>query len=33
MFGLYMGGIAFCHYFPPKTEEEVEAEAAEEVAV
>jgi sec-independent protein translocase protein TatC len=33
MFGLYMGGIAFCHYFPPKTEQEVETEAAEEVAV
>jgi sec-independent protein translocase protein TatC len=33
MFGLYMGGVAFCHYFPPVTPEEVEAEAAEEVAV
>lgn len=33
MFGLYMGGVAFCHYFPPKTEEESEVEAAEEVAV
>lgn len=33
MFGLYMGGIAFCYYFPATTEENVETEAAEEVAV
>jgi len=33
MFGLYMGGVAFCYYFPPHTEEEAEVEAAEEVAV
>ncbi len=33
MFGLYMGGIAFCYYFPATTAEDVEAEAAEEVAV
>jgi len=33
MFGLYMVGIAICHYFPAIPEEESEAEAAEEVAV
>jgi sec-independent protein translocase protein TatC len=32
MFGLYLVGIAVCHFFPPQFEEE-EAEAAEEVAV
>ncbi len=33
MFGLYMFGIAVCHFFPAETEENEEAEAAEEVAV
>jgi len=33
MFGLYMVGIAVCYYFPGVTEDEVETEAAEEVAV
>jgi sec-independent protein translocase protein TatC len=32
MFGLYLAGIVFCHYFPGVTEED-EQEAAEEVAV
>ena len=32
MFGLYLIGIAVCHYFPPEFEA-MEAEAAEEVAV
>lgn len=33
MFGLYLAGIAFCHYFPATTEADAEAVAAEEVAV
>jgi sec-independent protein translocase protein TatC len=33
MFGLYLAGIAFCHFFPPAVEQEAETEAAEEVAV
>lgn len=33
MFGLYLLGIAICHYFPGETEEVEVAEAAEEVAV
>jgi sec-independent protein translocase protein TatC len=33
MFGLYMLGIAICHFFPGVIEEDVETEAAEEVAV
>jgi sec-independent protein translocase protein TatC len=33
MFGLYLVGIAICHYFPGVIEEDEEAEEAEEVAV
>jgi hypothetical protein len=33
MFGLYLAGIVFCHYFPASTEENSEVDAAEEVAV
>ena len=33
MFGLYLAGIVFCHYFPAATLEDAVAEAAEEVAV
>jgi sec-independent protein translocase protein TatC len=33
MFGLYMVGVAICHFFPGVIEEDEEAEAAEEVAV
>jgi sec-independent protein translocase protein TatC len=33
MFGLYLIGIAVCHFFPGVIEEDEEAEAAEEVAV
>jgi sec-independent protein translocase protein TatC len=33
MFGLYLAGIAFCHYFPGGLAEEDEEETAEEVAV
>lgn len=33
MFGLYLAGIAVCHFFPPPGELEPETEAAEEVAV
>jgi sec-independent protein translocase protein TatC len=33
MFGLYMAGIVVCYMFPGFTEEDEEAEAAEEVAV
>ncbi len=33
MFGLYMLGVAICHFFPGVIEEDEEAEAAEEVAV
>jgi sec-independent protein translocase protein TatC len=33
MFGLYLGGAAVCYYFPAPTSDEVETEAAEEIAV
>jgi sec-independent protein translocase protein TatC len=33
MFGLYMAGVAICHFFPGVIEEDEESEAAEEVAV
>ncbi len=33
MFGLYLAGIVFCYLFPAKTEDDVAAEEAVEVAV
>jgi sec-independent protein translocase protein TatC len=33
MFGLYMIGVAVCHFFPGVIEEDEEPEEAEEVAV
>lgn len=33
MFGLYLAGIAVCHYFPASREEPVEEEAEAEIAV
>jgi sec-independent protein translocase protein TatC len=33
MFGLYLAGIVFCHFFPGVREEDLEEESAEEIAV
>jgi sec-independent protein translocase protein TatC len=33
MFGLYLAGIVFCHFFPGIREEDLEEESAEEIAV